>query len=61
MSPKPFAFVPRCVILWLDIFIMGGILWLYQTQGLFMIRAPDTDMTKKSYEAVDELHLTKHS
>ena len=28
---------------------MGGILWLYQTQGLFIIYAPDTDMTDDSH------------
>ena len=27
---------------------MGGILWLYQTQGLFIICAPDTDVTENS-------------
>ena len=27
---------------------MGGILWLYQPQGLFIIRAPDTDATENS-------------
>ena len=30
-------------------FIMGGILWLYQTQGLFLICAPDTDLTESSH------------
>ena len=49
MTPKPVAWVPRFVILWLDIFIMGGILWLYQTQRLFMICAPDTDVTENSH------------
>ena len=29
---------------------MGAILWLYQTKGLFMICAPDTDMAKNSYD-----------
>ena len=28
---------------------MGGILWLYQTQGLFIIRAPDTDVTENNH------------
>ena len=28
---------------------MGSILWLYQTQGLFIICAPDTDETENSY------------
>ena len=28
---------------------MGSILWLYQIQGLFIICAPDTDVTKFSY------------
>ena len=27
---------------------MSGILWLYQTQGLFIICAPDTDVTDDS-------------
>ena len=50
MTPNPVAWVRICVILWLDILIMGGILWLYQTQGLFMIYAPDTDVTKNSHD-----------
>ena len=25
-------------------------MWLYQAQGLFMICAPDTDVTKNSYD-----------
>ena len=25
-------------------------MWLYQTQGLFMICTPDTDVTKNSYD-----------
>ena len=28
---------------------MGGILWLYQTQGLFKICAPDTYVTEDSH------------
>ena len=28
---------------------MGGILWPYQTQGLFIIFAPDTDVTDVSH------------
>ena len=28
---------------------MGGILLLYQTQGLFIINAPDTDVTENSH------------
>ena len=35
MTPKPVAWVPRFVILGLDIFTMDGILWLYQTQVCF--------------------------
>ena len=50
MTLGPVAWVPRFVILWLDILIMSGILWLYQTQGLFMIYAPETDMIKNSYD-----------
>ena len=49
MTPKPVAWVPCFVVLRLDIFIMGGILWLYQTQGLFLISAPDTDVSKSSH------------
>ena len=49
MTPKPVAWVPRFVILLLDIFIMDGIVWLYQTQRLFMICAPDTDVTESSH------------
>ena len=49
MSPRPVAWVPRFVILRLDIFIMGGILWLYQTQGLFLICVPDTDVTTNNH------------
>ena len=45
MTPRPVAWVPHCVILGFDIFIMGGIMWLYLPQGLFMICAPDTDVT----------------
>ena len=45
VSPRPVAWIPRCVIFSLDIFIMGGILWLYRTQGLFKICTPDTDVT----------------
>ena len=43
MAPNPVAWVSRCIIY---IFILGGILWLYQTQGLFIICAPDTDLTE---------------
>ena len=28
---------------------MGGILWPYQTQGLFIICVPDTDVTENSH------------
>ena len=49
MTPKPVVCVPRCVIFRFDIFVMGGILWLYQTQGLFIICAPDTDVTENSH------------
>ena len=28
---------------------MRTILWLYQTQGLFIIATPDTDVTENSY------------
>ena len=49
MTPKPVAWVPRCVIFRLNIYIMGGILWLYQYQELFIICAPDTDVTENSH------------
>ena len=29
---------------------MGGVLWLYQTQGSYIICAPDTDVTKNSHD-----------
>ena len=37
------------VIFWFNIFIMSSILWLYQTQGLFIICVPDTDVTENSH------------
>ena len=36
-------------IFWFNIFFMGGILWVYQTQGLFIICVPDTDVTENSH------------
>ena len=39
---------------------MGGILWLYQTQGLFMICAPGTDVTKTTMMAVHKQRVTKN-
>ena len=29
-------------------FLMRSILWLYQTQGMFIISVPDSDVTKNS-------------
>ena len=49
MTPGPVGWVPRCVIFCFNIFIMGGILWLYQTQRFYIICAPDTDVTENSY------------
>ena len=49
MTPKYGSWVPRCVKYEFDIFIMGGILRLYQTQGLYKICAPDTDVTEDSH------------
>ena len=49
MTLEPVARVPRRVIFWFNIFIMGDILWLYQTQGLLIIYAPDTDVTENSH------------
>ena len=49
MTPKSDSWAPRCVKYEFDIFIIGGILWLYQTQGLFTIYAPDTDVTDDSH------------
>ena len=37
---------PTLCNIWIWLFIMGGILCLYQTQWLFIICAPDTDVTK---------------
>ena len=48
MTPEPVFWIPRCVMLWFLIFIMGTILWLYQTQGLLKICAPVTDVTEYS-------------
>ena len=48
MTHKPVAWVPRCVIFWFNIFIMGGILWLYQSQDLCIICPPDTEVTENS-------------
>ena len=53
----PAVWVPRCVIIWFDIFSMGGILWLYQTQGLFKICAPDTDVTWFSRRSGSHRHI----
>ena len=58
MTPRPIAWVQRCVIFWLNIFIMGCILWLYQTQKLFKICAPDTDVTWFSW--ISELLSGSH-
>ena len=35
--------------IWIWHFIIGGILWLYQTQGLFIISSPDTNVTEDSH------------
>ena len=43
---------------WFNIFIMGGIFWLYQTHGLFIICAPDTDVTEDSHS--DSLRTAGH-
>ena len=48
MTSRPVAWVPPCVIFWFNVFIMGGILWLYQARGLFKIYTPDTDVTSFS-------------
>ena len=40
---------PTLCNIWIWHFIMSGILWLYQTQGLFIICAPDKDMTQDSH------------
>ena len=49
MIPELVARVPRFVILWLDILIIGGILWVYYDKGLFIIRTPETDVTKNRH------------
>ena len=47
MTSKPVVWVPQILVF--DIFfIMDGILYLYQTQGLFIICAPVTDVTENS-------------
>ena len=48
MTHKSVSWVLRCLIFWFKIFIMGVILWLYQTLGLFIICTPDTDVTENS-------------
>ena len=40
---------PTLCNIWIWHFIMGGILWLYQTQWLFIICVSDTDVTKNSH------------
>ena len=40
---------------------MGSIFLLYQTQGLFIICAPDTDVTKNSQGDYHEQRVTKKS
>ena len=40
---------PTLCNIWIWHFNMGDILWLYQTQGLFIIYVPDTDMTDDSH------------
>ena len=45
MTPKPVLWVP-----YFDLsFFMNSILWLYQSQELFIICAPDTDVTENSH------------
>ena len=40
---------PTLCNIWIWHFIIGGILWLYQTQGMFVICAPETDVTDDSH------------
>ena len=49
MTPKNLSSEPHVDLSFDLSFLMGGILWLYQTQGLFIICAPDTDVTENSY------------
>ena len=46
MTPRPIVWVTRFVMFQVVIFIIGCIFSLYQTQGLFKICAPVTDVTK---------------
>ena len=46
---QAYSGVQRCDIFWFNLFIMVGILWVYQTQGLFILCAPDTDITEDSH------------
>ena len=39
---------PTLCNIWIWHFIIGGILWLYQTQGLFIICATDNDVPDDS-------------
>ena len=48
MTPRPVVWVAHWVLFQFVIFVIGYILWLYQTQGLFIICAPVTDVTKYS-------------
>ena len=41
--------IPTLCNIWIWYFIMGGILWLYQTKGLFIICATDTGVTDDSH------------
>ena len=48
MTPKPVVapYVDLCFYL---SFFLSCILWLYQTQALFIICAPETDVTENTY------------
>ena len=50
MTPKPVAWVPRCVILWLGIFIIGNIFWQYQIQGVAYDLRPWHRYDQNSYD-----------
>ena len=58
MTPRPVAWVSRCVIFQCDIFVIGSILWLYLAQVLFKMCTPVTDVTK--FSLISELISGSH-
>ena len=60
-TPRPVVWVLRCVMFSFDIFIIGRILGLHLTQGLFKICAPITDVTKYSLSKRTHKQVIKKS